>query len=430
MKTKTFQRGKLGNYNLDTTEFFHTRFEGLLEKIFRYLIPFLVITLFSSNAKGKEVRVGLFQKELPQEIWLSANTDFTLIDGPTGNLIIEKMAGENLSFEKTGSKILITGLPSKNTVVDWVEVELNPMRENAYFNITTHMVKERKYKGSLEIHSKPKELLVINIIDEDTYIYSVLINEMPPSWPKEALKAQAVVVRTFIRKNFGRHSKKGYDFCDITHCQVYTGIQRNYPIIREVVSETKDEVLSYKGKVIDAFYHSTCGGMTSNNEDVWTGGEPIPYLRNKLDRGGKGDYCQKSPHYEWKLEIKRKELGNVFREALEGGKKLGKFRNIEIKEKALSERAKEVILFFEGGEICLSGDKLYLVLGKFLGWHRLKSTRFWIDKTKEKYCFIGKGLGHGVGMCQWGTKGRAEEGFTYEEILFHYFPNTELKLME
>ncbi|MEW6687034.1 MAG: SpoIID/LytB domain-containing protein [Candidatus Edwardsbacteria bacterium] len=182
-----------------------------------------------------------------------------------------------------------------------------------------------------------------------------------------------------------------------------------------------------QSKIIDAFYHSCCGGATSNNEDVWKGSEPIPYLREQDDSNSQYDFCQQSPDYEGRFKIGKRELGDILAERLGQGQILGAFWDLKIKERAPAERVKKFIVLFENKSLDISGEEFYLMLGKSVGWHRFKSTRFFIHKIKGGYYFTGRELGHGVGLCQWGAKGRAEKGHNYKEILYHYFPNTEIE---
>jgi len=392
------------------------------------LILIFPIVLFSPS-EAREIRIGLFQKELPHKVSVSANTDYAVFDGSTGKMIIERPQGETLFFERVDSRVRITGIREEKIETDWVKLKLNRIKKDDHFLITTRLIQNRKYSGDLEIHSKPNELLVINIIDEHTYIYSVLVNEMPIAWPREALKAQAVLIRTFTRRNLNRHKKEGYDFCDITHCQVYKGVPPRNPKPINIIQQTAQEVLTYKGEVIEAFYHSTCGGMTANNEDVWIKGELIPYLRGQSDQAGDQDFCEKSPHYSWTFEIDKDKLGEVLSKVYHDRDSLGNFLKLDVEEMTSSGRVKKIAFSFRYGKKYMAGYKFYLILGKFLGWHRLKSTMFSIEETHRLYRFKGRGLGHGVGMCQWGAKGRAEKGHTYRKILSHYFPHTKLRRM-
>ncbi len=383
--------------------------------------------VFFSPLEAQEIRIGLFQKELPHRVSINANTDYAVFDGSTGRMIIERPKGKALYFERVDSCVRITGISKEKIEVDWVKLKLDKAKKDAYFLITTGIIKNRKYSGDLEIHSRPNELLVVNRIDEYTYIYSVLVNEMPISWSMEALKAQTVLIRTFTRRNLNRHKKDGYDFCDLTHCQVYKGVPTHNSKLLDIIQQTTQEVLTYKGEIAEVFYHSTCGGMTANNNDIWIMGAPRPYLRSQRDQDRGQVFCKKSPHYSWSFEIKKEKLREVLNKVFSDGESLGNFLDLDIYEKTSSGRVKYLLCNFSNGEKQISGYKFYLVLGKWLGWHLLKSTMFSIEETNGLYRFNGRGLGHGVGMCQWGAKGMAEQGYTYREILSHYFPQTKIE---
>src|SRR5262249_32072425 len=125
-----------------------------------------------------------------------------------------------------------------------------------------------------------------------------LASELPPDFPLEAQKAQAVLIRSYALATAPRHAAEGYDFCDLTHCQVYGGWEGVSGIREEAVRATQSLVLEYQGKPIEALFHSTCGGHTSANQKVF-GGRALPYLQGVDD----GDYCRNSPHQDWESAI-------------------------------------------------------------------------------------------------------------------------------
>ena len=135
-----------------------------------------------------------------------------------------------------------------------------------------------KYKGALVIERNGNGLNLVNKVDVEEYLKGVLKSEMSPSWPKEALKAQAVLARTYTLA-----SKKhgAYDICDETHCQVYRGTADESPAITQAVNETKGQILTYGGAPAQTFFFSDSGGMTTSSQSVWGG--VVPYLTPKAD---------------------------------------------------------------------------------------------------------------------------------------------------
>ncbi len=136
-----------------------------------------------------------------------------------------------------------------------------------------------KYYGDLLFKIAPDGFSVGNDIDIELYLLGVVKGEMSDKWPMEALKAQAVIARTYVLSACGKHS--GYDVCATNHCQVYKGINGDAKSIEEAVNSTRGMILRWQGAPASVFYHSDSGGMTTAAARVW--GSDIPYLRGSLE---------------------------------------------------------------------------------------------------------------------------------------------------
>ena len=207
---------------------------------------------------------------------------------------------------------------------------------------------------------------------------------------------------------------------------VYQGASKGNSAVREAVKQTDQEVLTYNGTLIEAFFHSTCGGRTASNEVVWPG-PARPYLRGQPDSDGSQDFCQRSPDYHWTIQINKQDLSEMLRPAFEGASDPGILQSLEIKSTDNFGRVKEIEVRFSHDRTTISGYKLYLLWGRSSRWHQLKSTCFEMSQWGDKFEFRGKGLGHGIGLCQWGTYGQAAKGFNYRDILAHYFNGTKIE---
>jgi stage II sporulation protein D len=154
------------------------------------------------------------------------------------------------------------------------------------------------YRGILVLRASRKGLVLVNILNLENYLKGVVPCELSPDKfnAYEALKAQAVAARTYAVKNLGRNEDLGFDLCDTPACQVYGGLSAEHPLSSRAVEETKGEVASYKGKLINALYTSTCGGMTEDIENVF-GGKAQPYL--------KSTECIYEKQKEWVLESQK-----------------------------------------------------------------------------------------------------------------------------
>jgi len=271
----------------------------------------------------------------------------------------------------------------------------------------------KPYHGIAEISFYDKGLLAVNELSLEDYLVGLINCEISSSWPIEAIKAQAVIARTYAVNRREARRNALYHLESSVIDQVYNGCEIEDNRARRGVSETAGEVLTYDGTVIQAFYHSSCGGKTEAAENVW--GKSIPYLK-----GVDCQYCQLSPSSAWDLKLSLKELGDRLRAA--GIKATGL---MDIRAGAINSRGrlKNLIAVTPWGEVSIPGDQFR----KAVGYGVIKSTNFTVRVVNGDVTFAGLGNGHGVGLCQWGAKQRALEGFSYAEILSYYYPGTELK---
>ncbi len=275
-------------------------------------------------------------------------------------------------------------------------------------------VNNRTYRGEIEVRKRNDTLLVINEVDLEEYLYGVMKHEISPAWPLEAVKAQAVAARSFaLNKKLGNVGKP-YDLCATITSQVYGGLSGEDPRSNEAIDETRGEILTYEERPIAAYYHATCGGETEDVENVWGG--RLPYLKSVRCR-----YCKDSPHYEWEEKLSLLEISNAL-----GHKGISEVESIEIYERSDTGRIVKLVVEDEFGKHIISGNQFRMALGPNL----IRSTLFKIKEKRGRVEFKGKGWGHGVGMCQWGTKGMAERDFSYKEILKHYYSNAEIRKMD
>lgn len=287
----------------------------------------------------------------------------------------------------------------------------------------------RNYEGrELEISIKYGRLALVNSLPLELYLARVLPAEMDPDdFTHEALKAQAVVARTWALRNLGRHQRFGYNFCDTTHCQVYRGSRQVSRRAEAAVRQTLSEVITYEGRPAEAFYHSTCGGNTVAIEDAW-GGVPLPYLRSVEDRWAPGSrpYCQHSPFAEWQVWMTLHRLERLFVRArvLEEGERLVR---VSVDATDPSGRVERMLVTSDRGVLRIPVDTLRRLINQEFGRVKVLSKFFEVRTDGPFFLLRGRGLGHGVGLCQWGARGMAQHGFGYREILAHYFSGTALE---
>jgi SpoIID/LytB domain protein len=277
----------------------------------------------------------------------------------------------------------------------------------------------RPYAGALQIYVDGDALGVINIAPLADYLAGILAAELPQA-ELPALQAQAVISRTYILKNWLRHSKDGYQFCDLTHCQTYKGMADVTPTIRQAVTSTADEILTFDEQPIEAYYSSTCGGATADDAGVWASEKDQPYLKSIVD----GSFCSPSPHYRWRARISADSLHQIWQRRLGDS-----ITSITVTKKGADGRVRELALMGNSLHL-ITGEDFRAVTCRVLGWNMLKSTAFDLRFEKNYYIFNGRGLGHGLGLCQYGALEMARRGYSYREILRHYFPGAEIQKYE
>lgn len=269
------------------------------------------------------------------------------------------------------------------------------------------------YFGRVEVTFDPRRpgrLLVINRLPLETYLLGIVGSEMSPSWPIEALKAQAVAARTYAmqRRAMMRAAARPYDLASTVISQVYKGAERIRPSVVEAVQQTRGEVMSYRYDLVEALFHSTCGGRTVSARQAF-GGE-VPYLRPV-----ECPWCTRSPRHRWKISF---SLGELSRRLRAAGLAKGAVREVSRDLGQPKVRVKDA----RGTRRVDPRD-----LRRALGFSKLFSERFSAETRSGRAHFSGLGFGHGVGLCQWGAHGQADAGRSYRQILSTYYPSVRIK---
>lgn len=357
----------------------------------------------------------------------------------------------------TGQLILLLNSEEK--------VKVMPKEEQG--KVSTLLYKGKKYRGSITMHSMAEsDVTLINELPFDQYLYSVVPSEMPAAWHIEALKAQAVAARNYALVTMGRHKDMGFDLCSSEHCQAYNGVEKENINTTEAVNATMGRILTYNGKPISAFFHSSSGGHTEDSENVW--GTMTDYIRGVED-----SYCLGSPHDNWTIELDRAvikeklnqakiDLGNIMDIRVLEYSKYGRVTKLEIKgtkETRIFEKEKirtiigtrtlksiwykiktDADVFVRGSLLGTSElgrtSNMYLVSGageskvsspqNRISIKGMSSTKAY-NVVPDIYIFDGKGFGHGLGMSQYGAKGMAEAGNNYQEILEYYYQGAKVQ---
>ncbi len=279
--------------------------------------------------------------------------------------------------------------------------------------------KERRYRGFVDILLTANgKLLVVNHLEIEDYVKGVLAHEVSNRWPMETLKSQAVATRSYAYVQIAANIKKDFDVTDDIYSQVYGGRTSERYRTGLAVDQTKGEILTFEGKVLPAYFHATCGGHTENSSELW------PKQISPPLRGVRCIYCQASPHYFWKRNA---SLRDIRSELIARGYSIGLIEDISITKRNESERILSLVITDRAGkQIEVSGKDFREIVGP----NFIRSNNYFIV-MKGYYCdFLGKGWGHGVGMCQWGAREMAAQGMTYKRILEFYYPKAVISIVK
>ena len=348
-------------------------------------------------------------------------------------------------------------------------------------------LEDQEFEGTLEIRNNADGTqTAINRLDVEDYLSSVITSEMSATSSLELLKAHAVISRSWVLRPiispstctdkpdlsdpdrhvvwYERDAHEGFDVCADDHCQRYEGITRRdeHPEaaanVQKAIDATRGQVLMYDGKVCDARFYKSCGGATELFENAWAN-EHYPYLEAVRDeigtplpdltieenaqafiRTSPSAYCnttdarvlsqvlnnydqETKDFYRWTVQYTAAELSDIIRER--SGIDFG-----EILDLVPIKRGPSARLY----EMQIVGSKRTMVIGKeleirkWLSRSHLYSSAFVVDRNEQgDFILTGAGWGHGVGLCQIGAAVMADKGYTYEQILAHYFPGSELK---
>lgn len=330
--------------------------------------------------------------------------------------------------------------------------------------------KPAMYKGYFEIAKTPGKtdsFSVINVLTLTSYLKGVVPNETPVSFGLQALKAQTIAARNYAKRP-RKYNYNNFDVCDSVQCQVYFGANTEHPLSNKAIEETKGLYALYNGDLILALYSSTAGGYTESYENAFSiegtnvfPAKPIPYLKGVPDdsntpsldneENARAFYSSKpetfdnnSGYFRWKREWTRDELEKELKEGLKtyasseyeepklsNISDFGTLQDVKVTQRGVSGKAMFVEITTDKGKWVVKKELVIRRVFKNKG-KALPSANFVIDTERnanndlEKITFTGGGFGHGVGMSQYGSGCMASKGYTYDEILKHYYSDISI----
>lgn len=436
-----------------------------------------------------KIRVGIMYE--PQ-IRFVLNGNYQLIE--TGAVF----NGEHeVSF--SGNSILLNGKPVNSAglvfvPVDYKTASFDLMEVTIGIKFHWERIENQRFRGSLRFITENGKITAINEIGLEDYLESVISSEMSATSSIELLKAHAVISRSWLlaqvikRKELKQSAKKynpvsetateyicwydredhtNFDVCADDHCQRYQGITRQTSnLVRQAINETFGLVLMHNGKVCDARFSKSCGGVAETFENVWEP-EVHPYLQAIVDNAEKqvgfdlaltnetaaeswirnsppafcnthdkkvlsqvlNNYDQETTDFfRWKVTYTQQVIAELI--ARKNGRDFGDILDLVPVERGKSGRLKKLKIV--GSKLTLTVGK-ELEIRKTLSESHLYSSAFVVDKrdvvngVPQEFVLTGAGWGHGVGLCQIGAAVMGEKGYAFNEILMHYFREAELE---
>jgi stage II sporulation protein D len=278
--------------------------------------------------------------------------------------------------------------------------------------------------SALTVRVRPSRHAAPVAVPLEEYLFGALAAEASTEGEFAALKAQSIVSRTYALKHVGRHARDGFDFCATTHCQRYLRVTPAnsrpdfHARLRRAISETAGETLrDARGRIANAYFSASCGGMTADVGTLWGAPAAEPY-----ERGVRDEFCAAAPHARWIDRVPARRLLLALREdpRSDVGSRLDQ---IAVVKRDRTGRAELVAVAGERRRV-LRGWDFKIIVGRTLGWSVVKSSRFAVAREGADFVFRGSGFGHGLGLCQHGAHTLARRGASHLQILAHYFPGT------
>lgn len=281
-------------------------------------------------------------------------------------------------------------------------------------------------QGRIEIRNNGTSLAIVNTINLHQFVVSS-VSKMLFSNEPEVIKAVTIVVRTRLKylKEHPVHPDTDYEICGSDHCLPYAGCGYNRELVDIIANMMKNQVLTYKDKIILPRFHHTCGGKISSALDIYGVDEPFHPAHDDLHEGKGTENCFHSPGFHWTVELQKFDILDFLSLAYAAGAERI-FASWEPEKIDANGRIFQVLLRGRNPK-SVSGIDFLTKLQSHFGPNSIKSMKFNMDVLKRTIIFRGMGHGDGVGMCIYGADGLAKKGIKYDEILKFYYPGTIVK---
>ncbi|MBP9022691.1 MAG: SpoIID/LytB domain-containing protein [Spirochaetes bacterium] len=372
--------------------------------IFKIITITIIFSFYSIAAQAQTARINILSKYNLSSVMITIESGIMKSDEET--FMLEK-ARITINADKETMNIRHQG-----RIYNSKEIKISV---NNYSLIYFGKNSKRKYPGDLTFICRNDKLIIINSCEFETYIHSAAVAESKGLIDKspyytEFIKVMEICARSYLLANSDRHAEKEWEFCDLTHCMHYEGL------LDDGKSFSSSEILKdSNGKPVECFFHSTCGGLLTKPDVFWENHTGSTFREGNDFINGRS-LCEKSPHFSWTAKTDHSKLAEVFN--------MRGLNGIEAITK--SGRVSKVILKTETENLTVDIPRFMSICGRAYGWNFIKSNYFSIKNENGNVLFLGKGLGHGVGLCQYGAAEMIRNGSNYRDVLKFYFPGAEL----
>jgi stage II sporulation protein D len=361
---------------------------------------------------------------------LSATGQFRVLDSTGGILAVQDADAQWRAEPGEERRVRLIRPDRAVPTAVAAPLTLRPERETDLVTING-----RRYRGEVVIQRGSTGITIVNRVPLEAYLRSVVALELGfrGEGDRQAVMSQAVAARTYALRFRGRRVALGFDVFPTDADQVYNGVEAERPEITDAVTRTAGQILTWEGRPIQALFHSTCGWSTESADQVFSGGERVPYLRAVSDRYGRGSrdfYCAISPRFRWREEWDAQTLRAILSRTGADPAAVGRITSIAASGTTPTGRLTELVVTTDQGRLAIPRGRIREVLRPAPD-RQLLSTLLQLHVQREgdsvsRVVAAGAGYGHGVGMCQFGAVGRSRSGQHYQDILATYYPGTRL----
>lgn len=371
--------------------------------VFTFIFCFLFLVVNSENVK---VRV-FAGEQISSFVFSSAGESYELF--ADGHIISLPEAPSIFQFDVKGDSIQVKTLEKPVGTYSAVYL-IGAGVQNAFkLKILQSEKLPRSYTENLIVKVVNGFFLLVNDVDIENYVAGVVESESGAYSTNEYYKLQSILCRTYTLSHLRRHELEGFNLCDQVHCQAYNGKTNKQNIISAVFAAKGLVVVDSELELITAAYHSNCGGQTVNSENVWS--LPTSYLKSVKDT-----FCLKQPHATWQKKIPLNEWKNY----------LSTKYTYPVNDSALMMKVLTCEVQSDGRCVFFPDNTCNIPLRNIRDDWKLKSTYFTVTTAGDYVIFNGKGFGHGIGLCQEGAMQMAKKGYSYKDIIHHYYKDVHI----